>query len=80
MGDRLWGSNRVAGTLMNARQTLVLNCVLDGMEGKLTNAKWAAISKCSADTTLRGINDLLAQGVLGRLEGGGRSTGYVLVK
>lgn len=69
-----------AGVPMNARQTLVLNRVLDGMEGKLTNAKWAAIGKCSADTALRDINDLLARGVLGRLEGGGRSTGYLLVK
>ena len=55
------------------------------MDGKLTNAKvtnagWAAIGKCSADTALRDINDLLARGVLGRLDGGGRSTVYVLVK
>ena len=70
---------RWAGTPMNARQTLVLNRVLDGMEGKLTNAKWAAMGKCSADTALRDINDLLAQGVLARLEGGGRNTAYVLV-
>ena len=73
---------RWAGTPMNARQTLVLNCmldrVLDGMEGKLTNAKWAALGKCSADTALRDINDLLARGVLRGLEGGGRSTGYEL--
>lgn len=69
---------RWAGTPMNARQTLVLNHVLDGMQGKLTNAKWAAIGKCSADTALRDINDLLARGVLHKLEGGGRSTGYVL--
>ena len=79
---------RWAGVPMNARQTLVLNHVLghvldralDRMEGKLTNAKWAAIGKCSADTALRDINDLLARGVLGKLDGGGRSTGYVLVK
>ena len=69
---------RWAGTPMNARQTLVLNRVLDGMEGKLTNAKWAAMGKCSADTALRDINDLLERGVLRRLEGGGRSTGYEL--
>jgi Fic family protein len=67
-----------ADTPMNARQTLVLNRVLDGMEGKLTNAKWAAMGKCSADTALRDINDLLERGVLRRLEGGGRSTGYLL--
>jgi len=69
---------RWAGTPMNARQTLVLNHVLDGMDGKLTNAKWAAIGKCSADTALRDINDLVERGVLRRLEGGGRNTGYAL--
>ncbi|MBK6999584.1 MAG: Fic family protein [Rhodoferax sp.] len=67
-----------AGTPMNARQTLVLNHVLDGMEGKLTNARWAAVGKCSPDTALRDINDLLALGVLRKLEGGGRSTGYTV--
>ena len=71
---------RWAGTPMNARQTLVLNRVLDGVEGKLTNAKWAAMGKCSADTALRDINDLVERVVLARLEGGGRSTGYLLVK
>ena len=76
---------RWAGVPMNARQTLVLNRVLDGTDGKLTNAKftnagWAAIGKCSADTALRDIYDQLARGVLGRVDGGGRSTGYVLVK
>ncbi len=63
---------------MNKRQTQVLNRVLDGMEGKLTNAKWAAIAKCSPDTALRDINGLLALGVLGKLEGGGRNTAYEL--
>ena len=70
---------RWAGTPMNERQTKVLNCVLDGFEGKLTNAKWAIIGKCSADTALRDITDLLARGALRKLEGGGRSTGYELV-
>jgi Fic family protein len=71
---------RWAGTPMNARQTLVLNRVLDGMEGKLTNAKWASIGQCSADTSLRDINDLLVRGLLRRLEGGGRNTAYELVQ
>ena len=69
---------RWAGTPMSERQTKVLNRVLDGFEGKLSNAKWAALGKCSADTALRDINDLLARGVLRKLEGGGRSTGYEL--
>ncbi|MEO6322866.1 MAG: DUF4172 domain-containing protein, partial [Polaromonas sp.] len=50
------------------------------MEGKLTNARWATLAKCSADTALRDINDPLERGVLRRLEGGGRSTGYGLVR
>lgn len=58
----------------------MLNNVLDGMAGKLTNAKWEAIGKCFADTALWDINDQLARGVLRKLEGGGRCTGYLLVK
>ncbi|MDD2713785.1 MAG: Fic family protein [Simplicispira sp.] len=69
---------RWASTPLNERQTLVLNRVLDGMEGKLTNAKWAALAKCSPDTALRDINALLALGVLDKLEGGGRNTAYAL--
>ena len=71
---------RWAGMPMNERQTRVLNRVLDGMEGQLTNAKWAALAKCSPDTALRDINGLLALGVLRKLEGGGCNTGYGLVK
>ena len=71
---------RWAGTPLNARQISVLNRGLDGMDGQLTNAKWASIGKCSADTALRDINDLLARGVLRRLEGGGRNTAYGLVR
>jgi Fic family protein len=69
---------RWADTPMNARQTLVINRLLDGMDGKLNNAKWTTLGKCSADTALRDINDLLARGVLRRLEGGGRNTAYEL--
>lgn len=67
-----------AGTAFNERQTKVLNKLLDGFDGKLTNKKWAAIAKCSSDTALRDINDLLARGVLIKAEGGGRSTSYLL--
>lgn len=71
---------RWADVPMNARQTLVLNRVLDGMEGKLSNARWAAIAKCSSDTALRDITDLLGKGVLVRVEGGGRNVAYALVQ
>jgi Fic family protein len=68
-----WGA-----TPMNERQVKLLDRMLDGFEGKLTTAKWAAIAECSADTALRDISDLVARGVLRKLEGGGRSTGYGL--
>lgn len=71
---------RWAGRPLNERQIKLINRLLDGFEGKLTTAKWAAIAKCSTDTALRDISDLLACGVLRKLEGGGRSTGYELAK
>jgi len=73
---RFW--QRWAGTPMNTRQTELLNRLLDGFEGKLTTGKWAAIAKCSQDTALRDITELLAHGVLRKSEAGGRSTSYEL--
>ncbi|WP_373506426.1 Fic family protein [Thiocapsa sp.] len=73
---RFW--QRWATTPLNERQVKLLNRLLDGFEGKLTSSKWAAIAKCSPDTALRDINDLLARGVLRKTDAGGRSTGYEL--
>ncbi len=63
---------------LNERQMTLLNRLFDGFEGKLTTSKWAAIAKCSPDTALRDINDLLARGVLRKSDAGGRSTRYEL--
>lgn len=73
---RFW--QRWASTPLNERQVKVLNQLLDGFEGKLTSSKWAAIARCSADTALRDIHELLTRGVLRKMEGGGRSTAYEL--
>ncbi len=67
---------RWLGTPFNERQIKVLNRLLDGFDGKLTNKKWAAIAKCSSDTALRDINELLNLGVLCKSASGGRSTSY----
>lgn len=61
---------------MNARQIKILNRLLDGFDGKLTSSKWAAIAKCSQDTALRDITELLHHEVLQKAAGGGRSTHY----
>lgn len=67
-----------SGMLLNERQVKVLNRLLDGFDGKLTSSKWAAIAKCSPDSALRDITQLLELGVLHKTPGGGRSTGYEL--
>ncbi len=69
---------RWAMTPLNERQVKLLNRLLDGFEGKLTTRKWAAIAKCSPDTALRDINDLVSRGVLRCSGAGGRSTAYEL--
>jgi hypothetical protein len=51
----------------------MLNRLLDGFEGKLTSSKWAQIEKCSQDTTLRDIDDLVNRKILVKDAGGGRS-------
>lgn len=66
------------GAPLNERQAKLVNRLLDGFEGKLTSSKWAAIAKCSPDTALRDITDLLARGVLRKSDAGGRSTSYEL--
>ena len=63
----------------NNRQRKLLNMLFDGFFGKLTSSKWAKIAKCSSDTALNDINDLIAKGVLRKTEKGGRSTNYILV-
>ena len=75
---RFW--QRWATTPMNERQVQLLNRLLDGFEGKLNSSKWAAIAKCSPDTALRDINELLAHGVLRKSAAGGRSTSYELAE
>ncbi len=62
----------------NERQRAIINRLFDGFEGKLTSSKWAKLAKCSQDTALRDIDDLVKRGVLVKEPGGGRSTSYAL--
>ncbi len=75
---RFWQT--VRDVPINDRQRLVLNRLLDGFEGTLTTSKWARIAKCSSDTALRDIIDLVERGVLVRNPGAGRSTSYSLAE
>jgi len=72
-----WDNHK--NTVLNSRQRLMLNKLLDGFEGKLTTSKWAKITKCSQDTSLRDIQDLIKKNILQKVASGGRSTNYELV-
>ena len=73
-----WERNR--NVPFNERQRKLLNMQFDGFFGKLTTGKWAKIAKCSTDTALNDIRDLVEKGVLRKTDEGGRSTNYVLVE
>ena len=61
------------------RQRLVLNRMLDpAFEGYMNTSKYAKLAKCSNDTALRDIGDLVDRGLLVKNPSGGRSTSYRL--
>lgn len=63
---------------LNERQLKMLNLLWDGFEGKLSSSVWASMNRCSPDTALRDIQDLIAKKVLQKEMAGGRSTSYGL--
>lgn len=75
---RFWEKH--VSVFFNDRQKMMLNKLLDGFEGKLTSSKWAKIAKCSSDTAVRDINDLLNRKILEKEAAGGRSTNYILME
>jgi len=64
---------------VNERQKLIINRMLDGFKGHMNTSKYAKMAKCSNDTALRDIRDLLERGIIIQNPGGGRSTSYRLV-
>jgi Fic family protein len=75
---RFW--ERFAATEFNGRQRDIVNRLLNIFEGKLTSSKWANLAKCSHDTALRDIEDLIRKKVLVKDAAGGRSTSYSLAR
>lgn len=75
---RFWEG--IAGLPINERQRIVINYLFDGLKGKLTTSRWARLTKCSQDTALRDITDLMERGILVRSREGGRSTSYTLTE
>jgi Fic family protein len=66
------------GESFNDRQRAMIERLLNGFEGNLTSSKWAQLAKCSQDTALRDIDNLVSRGILTKDPAGGRSTSYSL--
>ena len=67
-------------TSFNERQRKLVNKMLDGIDGKMTSSKWSKMAKCSKDSAVRDINELIDLGILTKEAAGGRSTNYELVR
>lgn len=66
--------------IKNERQEKIINMLIVGFDGKLTSSKYAKINKCSQDTALRDLNDLVNKKLIKKSSDGGRSTEYFLIK
>jgi Fic family protein len=71
-----WNLN--SKTVFNHRQKKLITMLLESFDGKLNSSKWAKIAKCSKDTAIRDINDLITKDILHKENAGGRSTSYIL--
>ncbi len=65
---------------INERQHKVIARLLDNFQGPLNSSKYAKIAKCSTDTALRDIRELLTLGLLKQNADRGRSTSYRLTE
>ena len=63
---------------LNKRQLKTINMLWDGFDGKMSTSTWGSINKCSPDTALRDIQDLISKKMLRKENAGGRSTSYCI--
>lgn len=73
---KLW--EKINQQPVNKRQQRIINRMLNGFEGHMNTSKYAKMAKCSTDTALRDIRELLERDILIQNPGGGRSTSYRL--
>ena len=64
---------------MTERQTQMLNLFLDGYESKITSKTWATLAKCSKDTAIRDIQDLVDKNILVEDIPGAKRPSYSIV-
>ncbi len=64
---------------LSQRQTDMLNLFLDGYEAKITSKTWATLAKCSKDTAIRDIQDLVEKDILREDIPGAKRPSYSIV-
>lgn len=64
---------------MTERQTNVLNMFLDGYEAKITSKSWSSLAKCSKDTAIRDIQDLVEKNILKEDIPGAKRPSYSII-
>lgn len=70
---------KASAVALSQRQTDILNLFLDGYEAKITSKTWASIGKCSKDTAIRDIQDLVAKNILCEDFPGAKRPSYSIV-
>lgn len=70
---------KVAAVPVTERQSRMLNLFLDGYEAKITSKTWAALAKCSKDTAIRDIQDLVGKNILMENIPGAKRPSYSIV-
>ena len=64
---------------LSPRQTDILNLFLDGYEAKITSKTWASLAKCSKDTAIRDIQDLVEKEILREEIPGAKRPSYSII-
>lgn len=64
---------------LSQRQTDMLNLFLDGYEAKITSKTWASLAKCSKDTAIRDIQDLIDKDILREDIPGAKRPSYSII-
>jgi Fic family protein len=75
---RFWQIHQAAA--LNERQHRIVSRMLMGIEGRMSNKKYAKMGKCSDATATRDLGELVAKGILLSDGAGGRSAGYILTQ
>lgn len=76
---RLW--ELINQNPVNDRQRDIINLMLEeSFVGHMNTSKYAKLAKCSNDTALRDIQDLIVRSIFLQNSGGGRSTSYRLTE